>query len=276
MMFLAIENMASAYGYKQSNTRSGDKNKNKNNKKKNKKGGAPARKSGKDAIYQARRALAEAVDFDPEKDDSVGDFIFCVKMFAEQNKDKCRYGVAGSLNSLLKRIAIECKSGGMTFDTLVFAGHGNTGVMTVGMGCTPLGKMEQLKQPEHQAALAGLQMDRRMINVQNTQTWQDMFKAHRECFTPSRLDDTFHVIFAGCSTGNMSESSYRHLTHVVAEQLSSVLGCRVNAYGTDDEIVNDDILDILKSMGTIKTSATGANGSYRLPSGVSLDWIKKG
>ncbi|MDR6675170.1 hypothetical protein [Xanthomonas sp. 1678] len=272
MMFLAIENMASAYGYKQNNTHGGGKK----HKKNKKKGQAAARKDGKDKVYEARRALAKAVDFDPENDDSVGDFLFRVKMFAEKNQDRCRYGIAGSLNSLLKRIAIECENGGMTFDTLVFAGHGNTGVMTVGMGCTPLGKMEQLKQSNHQKALAGLEMDRRMINVQNIQTWQDMFRAHRECFAPSRLDETFHVIFAGCSTGNMSESSCRHLTHVVAEQLSSVLGCKVNAYGTDNEIVNDDIDDILKNMKAIKASATGANGSYLLQSRVSLDWIKKG
>lgn len=103
-----------------------------------------------------------------------------------------------------------------------------------------------------------------------------MFKAHRECFATFRLDDAFHLISAGCGTGNMSESSYRHLTHVVAEQLSSVFECKVNAYGTDNEIVNDDILTILKNMGAIKSSATGTSGSYPLSSTASLDWIKKG
>lgn len=269
MMFAAIENMGSAYGFKGDNTQ--------NKAIVKRKGTAATRyEAEKERLYQARKALAAAAEFDPSQDSSIGDFVVSTRMFMDKRKDRWRYGIAGSLKSLLKRVAFESDNGRMTFDTLVFIGHGNTGLMTVGMGCTPLKRLEEVRGGRHQQTLEGLNMDQRMINVQNTESWGALFTEHRECFAPRRNDRTFHIVFAGCSTGNKSKRSLMHLTHVVAESLSVIFECTVNAYGTDNEIVNDDILEILGNMETIISSAAGVSGSYPLNSGVNLDWVKRG
>jgi hypothetical protein len=119
MMFIAIENAASAYGYKRKNTpKKPTTTRTKSAQKK--------RDEANEIKYKARQELAEAVGFDPKVDESEGNFLFEARMFAEKHKDLCRYGVSGSLRSMLKRAAFECENGGLTFHTLVLVGHGNT------------------------------------------------------------------------------------------------------------------------------------------------------
>ncbi|TCO80722.1 hypothetical protein EV699_11257 [Plasticicumulans lactativorans] len=269
MMFIAIENMGSAFGHKDSNTRNKPEVKGQN------KTQLQRHATAKEKLYEERRALAKSAGFDPRFDPSEGNFLFAAKLLAEKRKDTCRYGVAGSLKSLLKRAAFEAQNARTTFDTLMFVGHGNTGVMTVGIGCMPLDQLQSVKGRKAQETFDGLKLDNRMINVANSDTWLGLFDEHRACFAPSRGDDTFHVVFAGCSTGNKSEKSYKHLTHVAAAALANLFQCQVNAYGTDDEITNDEIEEIITFIETIKGSATGGSGSYALKTGVNLDWVKR-
>src|SRR5258707_381543 len=87
MMFIAIENAASAYGYKKKNTEN-----------------TPRIKRSKTELkryeernqkkYEPRQQLAESVGFNPRKDESEGSFLFDARMFAEKRKGICRYGVS--------------------------------------------------------------------------------------------------------------------------------------------------------------------------------------
>ena len=118
------------------------------------------------------------------------------------------------------------------------------------------------------------------MHVKNPETWSEKFRAHKDCFKPDG-QNTFHLFFAGCSTGNMHEGTRRHLTNVAAETLAPMLNCNVNAYGTDKTIENEEILFILENLDQIKSNAKGANGSQRIgedsESGedINLDWVKK-
>jgi hypothetical protein len=272
MMFIAIENMGSAYGYKSKNTE---------NKQPADHGGKGQQRShakAKEEVFKARRELADAIGFNPKKDESEGSFLFDAKMFAEKRKDTCCYGICGSLTGMLKRVEFECaNTRGLKFDTLVFVGHGNAGVMTVGMGCTPLNEYRELTQRKQKNVLDGMNMEKRMINVQNKETWSEQFRIHQDCFKPDRDHDTFHVLFAGCSTGNLTKLSHKHLTNVVAKTLAKLFQCNVNAYGTDKTIENDEILHILTNIETIKGGATGVSGTYVLNErqNINLDWVKR-
>jgi hypothetical protein len=117
----------------------------------------------------------------------------------------------------------------------------------------------------------------RMIKVQNKETWSEQFRIHQDCFKPDRDHDTFHVLFAGCSTGNLTKLSHKHLTNVVAKTLAKLFQCNVNAYGTDKTIENDEILHILTNIETIKGGATGVSGTYVLNErqNINLDWVKR-
>jgi hypothetical protein len=273
MMFIAIENMGSAYGYKQANTSN--------------KGPGTVRKpfqqkaydKMKAEQYEARQAVASVLGFNPREDSSEGkgdeNIFFAARTFAERNPDTCRYGVSGSLRSMFKRAAFECQNArGLTFDTLVFVGHGNTGLMCVGLGCSPVNELREAKG-KHKAVAAAMKLDERMINVKNTESWSALFEEHKGCFSPDRQYGTFHVVFAGCSTGNQSETSYKFLTHVVAETLAEVFNCPVNGYGPDNEITNQEILEILGKINDIKSSTIGDSGTYDLETGVGLEWVKK-
>ena len=271
-MFIAIENMASAYGYKKKNTA------NKAVTTYRSRGAQKSAENANAAKYEARQKLATAVGFNPKVDESEQDFLFTARMFAEKRKERCRYGISGSLRSMFKRMAFECENTkGLKFDTLVFVGHGNTGVMTIGLGVTPVDKYDKITNRKHQETLDGLNLDNRMINVQNRETWGGQFTECRDCFAADRRDSTFHLIFAGCSTGNLSEISFKHLTKVAAKVLAPILNCTVNAYGTDNVIENDEIIYILEHIEVIKATATGGTGSIPIETdaGVNLDWFKR-
>lgn len=275
MTFIAIENMASAYGFKDKNTT------NKPAREFESRGQQNRQRRLKQEIFEKRRALAEAVDFNPRKDPSEKDFLFVAQMFAAKRHDKLRYGICGSLNGMLKRMQFECANGRLKFDTLVFVGHGNAGLMTVGIGCTPLADYESLKEKTQKRTLEGLDLDGRMMNVLNADTWAGKFKAHIDCFKPDRENNTFHLFFAGCSTGNMGKRTHLHLTELAAETLAPMLACSVNAYGTDSTVENTEILFILENLEHIKSSATGVSGSYSIGNNrergddIKLDWVKR-
>jgi hypothetical protein len=63
------------------------------------------------------------------------------------------------------------------------------------------------------------------------------------------------MLFAGCSTGNLRELSYRHRTDVVAETLADVFNCKVNAYGADNTIENKEILHRAKLLRIMSWSS---------------------
>jgi hypothetical protein len=134
-VFIALENAASAFGYKKLNTS------NKPGKTKSK-----ADKVSSDRKYGDRKAMAAEVGYAPTEDASEGkgegNIHLIVKMVASRKGYKL--GVSGSLPSMFKRLAFEAAKGS-AFDTLVFMGHGNTGLMTVGLGQAPADKLAALK-----------------------------------------------------------------------------------------------------------------------------------
>ena len=275
MTFIAIENMASAYGYKGKNTKNKPEKEFRNTGQKN------AYERTKNALYENRRKLAEAVGFDPQKDPSEQNFLFHAQMFTTKRKDRIRHGICGSLNSMLKRIQFECtNTRNLKFDTLVFVGHGNAGLMTIGIGCTPDDKYAKQKQGKLKQTYEGLNIGDRLMHVKNQETWSEKFRAHKDCFKPDD-QNTFHLFFAGCSTGNLYEGTFRHLTEVAAETLAPMLNCNVNAYGTDRTIENTEILFILENLDQIKSKAKGDKGSHPIgkdpesDDDINLDWVKR-
>jgi len=274
MMFIAIENQASAYGDKKLNT---------TNKLTVKRTYAQQKRHEKEkqVQYKERLQVAQQYQFNYKDDPAdLKEMIFGAQNFYKKHQDKCRYGVSGSLLSMLKRVKFESENSRTKFDTLVFVGHGGSGVMTIGMGASPmeLHQAPDKASPKTTNAIEQMGSENRMMNVKNTNTWLGLFRDHKECFSPDRDNNTFHVVFAGCSTGNQSTKSIKYLTHEAAKELADVLKCKVNAYGADDVIKNSHVDKILDNIETIKGMSTGQAGSYPLSTNdgnVNLVWVKR-
>lgn len=235
-VFIALENMASAFGFKKHNTHMDDK------------------KPSKESVekYKGRIALAEKAEVQYKTDSSEGkadnNIHFIVKMVAA--KRGFRYGTAGSLTSLMKRMEIERGNSGGTFNVLVFLGHGNTGLMTTGLGNLDFHQMEKsaTKKNEKQV-IDGFNIENRMINVskENKSVWIETFQKYGDC-----LDrELVHIMFMGCATGNQSETSFKWLPKTVAKALAAALNRSVICYGTDKLIENSEMESALTNIGTI-------------------------
>jgi hypothetical protein len=268
-VFIALENTASAFGFKKHNTR----NKPDTPKKSSKVQAASAKK------YEARQEMAAAVNFDPRVDSSEGKGDANIRLTVDMISTKrgYSYGSAGSLPSLFKRLGFEADKTGKPFDTVVFLGHGNAGLMTAGLGRTPLDKMDALKG-KHPQTLAAFNADKRMINVsdENRQHWGATFESNRKHLASNRRTGVLSILFMGCATGNMSVKSMRILPQVVASALVSLLECSVICYGADRLIENAELESALTNLETITEAVAGQggiSGSYALPnSTVSLAW----
>jgi hypothetical protein len=80
MMYIAIENMGSAYGYKSKNTFC------KSNSVKNK-AKAKEKAKAKAKVYEQRQALAKRLGFDPKNDPAdLNDMLSCPRIWSELNK----------------------------------------------------------------------------------------------------------------------------------------------------------------------------------------------
>ena len=265
-MFIAVENMASAYGDKSANTDNKPivRPQGKQSKKEQQR-----QQDSKQPVYEARKKLAKNLNYEIE-DRAAGNIFSIVQRFVSKNQNLCRYGIAGSLPSMLKRLAFESANMNCKFDTLVFVGHGNTGIMTVGLGSGP-----DLLREEHserlsdkqQAIVDDMKLENRKITIQNQDTWVAEFDKVKQSFTADK-DGIFHVMFAGCCTGNLSEKSYRFITHKVAKKLAGLLNCTVNAYGMRESINNAHVMETLEDIDKIKGSAPanpgGPEGTYIL------------
>jgi len=263
-VFIALENTASAFGLKGGNS--------KNVPAKEKKPGWKVAEQKKAQAYEDRKALADRLGFDYKKDDTEGrqekNIRFIVQQLANQRGHS--YGIAGSLPSLFKRLSFDANRKGQSFDTVVFLGHGHSGVMTVGLGRFPLAEQDEKL----------LNAQKRMINVSdpNKALWTETFHENREALN---LGGVLHILFLGCKTAEQSSLSYKTLPKVVASALSQKLQCDVICYGTDQEIVNEEIVVAIGNIKKITDAASGGglHGSIglaeyddELESITNLDW----
>ncbi len=267
-VFIALENTASAFGLKKGNTK---------NKPESKVNVSKQAEKAKEQVYQQRRELAEKLDFDFKKDASEGfgedNIHFIVRTLA--SKRGYSYGVAGSLPSLFKRLSFEASQQKLPFDTLIFLGHGNAGLMTVGLGRFPANELKN----EREKAL--LQLDKRMINVSDDSKahWTQTFRDHRDSLGVGKADKVLHIVFMGCATGNMSEVSFKVLPKVTSAAISELLNCDVICYGADRLIENKELEAAIAHIETITSEAASSGalqGSISLEhSDASLEWYRK-
>ena len=252
-VFIALENAASAFGFKANNT----SNKPDAGKKLSKKD-----ETARALKYKQRRDLAEKIEFDPLTDASEGkgenNIHFIAKMLA--SKHGYSLGTAGSLPSIFKRLKFEAGQKKMSFDTLIFLGHGNTGLMTVGMGHVPVTKLEEAKGSKK--IMEGYDADKRMINVSDESKahWTETFDDARDCLSVDKTNNVLHVVFMGCATGNQSEKSYKILPKVVSVALAELLKIDVICYGADRLIENSELESAISHIGSI-TDAAGSSGA---------------
>lgn len=266
-VFIALENTASAFGFKKGNT---------SNKPDDKRKPAKAVKE-KEKTYERRRELAKTLEFDyktdPSEGSGEGNIRFIVGNLA--SKRGFSYGIAGSLPSLFKRLSFEASQKALPFDTLIFLGHGNTGLMTVGMGRFPASELKRANDFDL------MQLEKRMINVSddNKKHWIETFNEHRTALTVSKSDKVLHILFMGCATGNKSETSFKVLPMVVSAAISELLRCSVICYGADRLIGNKELEAAISNIEAITSEAAGSGnlqGSIQLEdSKASLEWYRK-
>lgn len=266
-VFIALENTASAFGLKKGNT---------SNKPESKAPSKQAQKA-KEQVYERRRELAEALEFDYKRDPSEGtgenNIRFIVSNLA--SKRGFSYGVAGSLPSLFKRLSFEAKQKKLPFDTLIFLGHGNTGLMTVGLGRFPASEIKKEKDRDL------MDLDKRMINVSDDSKkhWTQTFNEHRDALAVSKSDKVLHILFMGCATGNKSEVSFKVLPQIVSAAVSALLDCDVICYGADQLIENKELEAAISHIEAITSEAASSNalqGCISLKdSAASLEWYRK-
>lgn len=267
-VFIALENTASAFGLKKANTQ---------NKPESKANVSKHAEKAKEQVYQQRRDLAEKLGFDFKKDSSEGfgenNIHFIVRTLA--SKRGYSYGVAGSLPSLFKRLSFEANQKKLPFDTLIFLGHGNTGLMTVGLGRFPAHELKHERDQEL------LQIEKRMINVSDDSKahWTQTFHDHKSSLGVGKADKVLHIMFMGCATGNMSDISFKVLPKVTSAAISALLDCDVICYGADRLIENKELEAAISHVEAITSEAASSGalqGSISLDgSEASLEWYRK-
>jgi hypothetical protein len=272
-VFIALENAASAFGHKGKNTA---------NKPKPAKKPTKREEQAKTLKYARRLEMAKKVGYNPNADASEGkdeeNIHFVVKMICARTGFS--YGTAGSLPSLFKRLKFEAGQKRMSFDTLIFLGHGNVGVMTVGMGQAPTDKMEALKGKDKQV-YGDYNAEKRMINVSDTSKahWLETFSENRDCLGVDQANEVLHVFFLGCATGNQSEATFKILPQTVSQALAELLRIDVICYGADSLIENAELENVIVNIGAITDTVGGSGGlkgSQPLNNtAVSLEWYRR-
>jgi len=247
-IFICLENPASVIGEKGGNRRPG----------KTGKASKLTTKeiSAKERLWATRKAFLEddRIDVDAEYDSSRDAEVRFVGELASAKK-YIQWASTGSLRTMLIELKSASVKHRISFDTIVFMGHGGPGCMSTGNGI--VGNLPaQFNDKKLRIGAEAYDQDKRQIDIGNALTWGSKFgeiTANLATGARGRL----HIFLLGCSTGETYLGTTLQAT--VAATVSQQCNLPVAAYGTDNDIKIEDTKEVIDNLNTIEgAAATGA------------------